>query len=362
MANLLETLLQGAVARDDGAALAVPRRPFPTGPRQVFDLFAAMGATASIGGLARGLDFREVDARLATFALLGRWPTAAEMAALPDPYVPGQHVRLLLRSVEFRRGLAARMLAAFPEKRRLLFVRLPRCAGQSTLERLAQLHPMPPAGLARHDVATFMPRVGACAARFDSSATLAASAPGMKAFLAPGGEADDTLQWRGTEPACRPGDLMFAILRPPREAALSQVNAALAALQAGDARPAQRFGKLPTREDEAAWRALGRDMLSEVVSRNPVCHALGDGTAAGALAACRCVPIQLVGLARYDEWARVAIGPATVAKRIASDPIMRREDLAEDLAGFVAEDEAFYERFATVMDANPLPYVLGSAL
>lgn len=366
MTNLLETLLQGAVERDERPPLAISRRPYPASARQLFDLFAAMGATASVGALTRGLEQRQADPRLATFAMLGRWPTAEELAAVPDPYVPGQHVRSLLRSQEFRRGLAARMLAAFPEKRRLLFVRLPRCAGQTTLEQLEALHPMPPTGVGGGNAA-LMPRIGICAARFDTTTTLSAWAPRMAAFVTPGGmapgEADDNLHWQGAEPAFRPGDLLFAILRPPRDLACSQVNAALADLQAGES-PAlrQRVGTLPPAGNVAAWRALGRDLLGDIVTRNPVCHALGDGTAAGALAACRCVPISLVSLGRFDEWARVAIGPVAAVKRIASEPILRREDVADVAAEFVAEDEALYARFEAAMVGNSLPYVLGSAL
>jgi hypothetical protein len=55
-----------------------------------------------------------------------------------------------------------------------------------------------------------------------------------------------------------------------------------------------------------------------------------------------------------------------VQKQIASEPILRREDLSAQeggvLAGLVAEDEVFYGRFEAVMGATPLPYVLGSAL
>jgi hypothetical protein len=266
------------------------------------------------------------------------------------------------------------MLAAFPEKRRLLFVRLPRSAGQATVDHLEGLHPVPPAfigGRDYRDAAVFMPLIGACANRFDITTTLAVCASRMATFVTPGGLAsdqnDDGLQWRGVEPVFRPGDLMFAILRPPRDVALSQVNAALAALgsdEASVARPLrQRFGRPPPAGKATAWRALGREMLGEVVARNPVCHALGDGTAAGALAACRCVPIQLVGLGRYEAWARVAIGPWEAPRQIGGEAMLRREDVAADvLTELVAEDEVFYGRFEAAMAGNAVPYVLGTAL
>jgi hypothetical protein len=51
-----------------------------------------------------------------------------------------------------------------------------------------------------------------------------------------------------------------------------------------------------------------------------------------------------------------------VQKQIASEPILRREDVADVVAEFVAEDEALYARFEAAMVGNSLPYVLGSAL
>src|SRR5580658_7199818 len=134
MASLLESLLEGPVQREDKHRLSVTKRPFPERPRDVFDVFAAMGRTGSLEGLLRGIDFRLADPRMVSFAVLGRWPTWQELTDLPDPYKAQQHLRRLVLGEEFRRGVAARMLMAFPEKRRLLFVRLPRCAGERAIE------------------------------------------------------------------------------------------------------------------------------------------------------------------------------------------------------------------------------------
>jgi hypothetical protein len=374
MANLLETLLQNPVTPDEKKRLSITRRPFPQRPRDLFELFAAMRTTASMEGLLRGVDLRQADPATAVFAVLGRWPTPQERAALPDPYRPAQHLRQLVLSDEFRARLAARLFAAFPEKRRVLFVRLPRCAGQRMLDAIAALHPLVPFGLEDRkyrDPTVLVKLLGGIAGLFETTSTLAVALPRLAPFVATGAGDASPLRWRNAEPACRTGDLLFTVLRPPRDLALSQVNAALAALRAGDtaALPPHvqaRLGTLPAPGNIAAWRGLGLEVLPDIVTRNPVCHALGDGTAASAMAICASVPIQLVGLARLDEWARVALGPAEPPKYIAAAPILRPDDLPagarETLDSLTAEDRDLYYRFESKFAAGTLPSVWGSAL
>lgn len=376
MANLLESLLEGSVQRSDKHRLTVSRRPFPERPRDVFDAFAVMGHAASLEGLMRAFEFKHADPRMVAFAALGRWPTWQELTDLPDPYKPQSHLRRLVLGAEFRRGLAARMLLAFPEKRRLLHVSLPRGAGARAVETMSTHHPVLPLDLDENrfrDHNVLMPAIGAFANLFETTRTLAVSLPAMAAFVTPGrpGTELSALHWDSAQPPCRVGDLLFAVLRPPRERALSAVNAALHALRAGDglALPAPlrgRIGPPPEGTNLGAWRNFGRALLPEIVSPDPVCRALGDGTAAGTLEACACVPIQLVALPRFDEWARVAIGPMETPRRVSPEPILRAEDLAaaerDMLDGRTAEDRAFYARFDAKLSAGTLPAVAGPAL
>jgi len=371
--NLLESLLEAPVERGDKRRMSVTKRPFPERTRSLFEVFAVMGRTASVEGLLRGIDFKLIDPRMVCFAVLGRWPTPQELADLPDPYRPQGHLRRLVLGREFRRAVAARALLAFPEKRRLLFVRLPRCGGERVVETMNAHHPVLPLeldGNAYRDHNVLMPAIGAYANLFESTRTLAVSLPAMAPFVS-SPKQESALNWDGAQPPCRVGDLLFAVVRPPRDLALSQVNATLHALRAegAPALPAlmrDRVGPPPAGKNLAAWRNFGRALLPEIVSTNPLCHALGDGTADGAIQACACVPVALVALARLDEWARVALGPMDTPRRIYPEPILRAEDLGAHERDFVdsstAEDRVFYARFDTKLSAGVLPWVAGAAL
>jgi hypothetical protein len=215
-----------------------------------------------------------------------------------------------------------------------------------------------------------MPAIGVHANMFETTRTLAIALPSMAPFVSTGKE-DSALHWDGAQPPCRIGDLLFAVVRPPRDLALSQVNATLHAMRAGGAPPLpamirDRVGPPPEGKNLGAWRNFGRALLPEIVSTNPICHALGDGTADGAIQACACVPLQLVALARLDEWARVALGPMDTPRRIFPEPILRAEDLAPNEREIVdsrtAEDRDVYARFDAKLSAGALPWVAGAAL
>jgi len=374
MANLLESLLATTVERTDDRRLTVTKRLFPNRPRELFDMFAVMGVTASMEGLLRGIEMKLAEPRAATFTVLSRWPTNAELAEITTPYRAQPHLRRMIKSVEFRQNLAARILTVFPERRRILFVRLPRCAGETVMQALDAHHPVLPLDTADdrfRDSDELARTLGKLLGRFDITSTIGVALPALAPFTTPG-TGDGMLRWHSTEPVARPTDTIFCVLRPPRDLALSEVNALLTELRA-DPRAAMlpaalrdKVGRLPEHGDIAAWRGVGRTLLGEVVSFNPVCRALGDGTADSSVAACARIPMQLVGLARYGEWARVALGPTDAPARIASEPILRPDDISgrdrEKLEGLVAEDEKFYRRFAAKFEASVLPSVMGEAL
>jgi hypothetical protein len=374
MANLLESLLSTKVERTDDRRLTVTKRLFPNRPRELFDMFAVMGVTASTEGLLRGIEMKLAEPRAATFTVLARWPTSEEVAEFATPYRAQPHLRRMIKSLEFRQNLAARILMVFPERRRLLFVRLPRCAGETVMQALEAHHPVLPLDTADdrfRDSDELARTLGRILGRFDITSTIAVALPALAAFTTPG-TGDGLLRWHSAEPVARPTDTVFCVLRPPRDLALSEVNALLTELRAAPqaamlpASLREKIGPLPSGNDIAGWRGVGRKLLGEVISVNPVCRALGDGTAARALENCARLPIQLVGLARYGEWARVALGPMEEQGRIAAEPILRRDDLTprdrELLDGCIAEDDIFYRRFEAKLTANVLPAILGPAL
>ena len=373
MPSMIENLIGTGIRRPDQKRRLPTRRPLPVRPRDLLELFAALGDAASLRALFLSADFREAEPRNLAFAVLSRWPTEEQLAALPDPYAPEAHLRSLLLGREFRKTLLRRICDAYPERRRLLYVRIPRCAGADFLRATGPLHPFFPAELAtwaRGDGHVFTAALGTYLARFNTSKTIMAALDNQAGFAsAPSlGGREAALPWTLNPPPYRAGDRLFAILREPVSLILSLANAVLARLQgdasADDARVAAmraRLAPLPGMDDRAGWRRVGQAVLPLLEVRNPICTALGDGTAAGALGLCRVTNVELADLSRYKDWIKYSWDTEAEPPALNAARVLTRDDLSRD---FVLEDLVFYERMAAALAARDefTPWVYGSAL
>jgi hypothetical protein len=379
MPSLIETLISGAVVRKDKASLTVIKRPPPTRLRHVLEIFAAMGSAASFQGLRRAIDLRVADPQTMIFAVLGRWPTTEELAAFQPSteYAAPDHLVTLMQSPEFRTQLPRRTCDAFPERRRLLFIRIPSSNGTRVMATLDSKHPVLPLNLAtpRFDnPARLAKTLGHVFGRMNASNALAIVQPTMAAFTtypAADRAAKDSLNWAVDTPACRTDDLLFALIRDPTERALAYTNATAAAFRAGDRPipPAIRRhaqlpeGRAPEAFTKSEWQNLGRALLATTLLKNPVCQALANGTAAGAAAACRRVPIHLVPPEQFGIWGRSALDTIPADPTPPAPPVLAADDLtAADRAAIddaTAEDAIFYDLVRRRVKETGLPATLG---
>jgi hypothetical protein len=345
----------------------------------LLELFAAMGTTASFQALQRSIDFAGADPLTMTFTVLGRWPTHEEAAAFRSPYPAWQHMHALLRSDEFRALLPRRTCEAFPERKRILFVRMPRSAGAHVIATLDGKHPMLPLDLAHgryRDPTLLAQTLGHVFARMNNSNALAMVQDSMAAFVdEPQNQltGPDPLAWHAGPPPCRSGDVLFAIIRDPAERAMSQVNATLRALRGGqDVAPAL-IARLGDRleQDRAAmspakWRDIGRVLLAARLARNPVCHALGDGTAEGALRACARAPVTLVPPSGYRIWGRSTLDTIPPDPAPPEPALLRAEDLTQPdrdhIAAATQEDRLVFDRLMARLKLTELPAAPGREL
>lgn len=365
---MIETLIGSGIARPDEKRIVPSRRPLPTRPRDLFEVLVVLGGQASIPSIMEACDLRQTDPRHVTFITLSRWPTRQELEAQPDPYVVRPHLRSLLTGEEFRASLIRRICDAYPERPRQLYVRIPRCAGEHFIQTVQPMHAIIPDGLDRwkqNDQNRFIPALGQYLGGFNLTRTIMIVLPRMHPFVqaeapAATGSYDETLRWTFNPPPRRPGDRLFTIIREPTGLVLSEVNAILTALQAppaGDSKAIgawrTRLGKLPPATDAAAWKALGRKIIETLPLRNPICHALGDGTAEGALQASRLSDIEIADLTLYHDWIKYTWDVEPEQAINTSSPILTPDDLdqqtSERLAGMIGQDLIFYARIKTLL-------------
>ena len=118
--------------------------------------------------------------------------------------------------------------------------------------------------------------------------------------------------------------------------------------------------------DAADPSAMAGRILAQWPARNPICTALGDGTAEGALALCRVANVALVRIDHATSWLHTALGCEPLPASDVSRPIVRLEDLsAEDraeVAARSAEDRVFYDKFAAAFDKGGVTAIGGAKL
>jgi len=382
MTSLIESLIGDPVFRKDTKRILPVTRPLPERPRDLLEVFSAMGGEASRISLLRALDLRGGTPAWLIFVVLNRWPTMAELRALEGEYDARKHLSALIFSTEFRRLLAQRILSAYPEKIRLLYVRIPRCAGSHFLTIARIMHPVFPPELAAptpRPGPAFFPTLGLLLARFLSTRTVMLEQPRLapyyqpSAFVPESAGAAGSLPWTMANPPYRTGDRLFTIVRDPEAIILSQVNAIIEALRAcATDEPADithwrtRLGDLPADTDAEAWVSVARRLLANFSDADPICHALGDGTTQGALEACAVTNIEIADLSRYEEWITRTWENKPQPPALASAAVLPREALtAKDrdrLAALTVQDRPLYARIRACLDGAELSSIKGLQL
>ena len=101
----------------------------PTDLRSTFELFRFYRPEIGLQQLLRNSDVSQMSPRQIYQAVHDRAPETLEEALAPPDYDPIAHFVSAVSSKEFQTEIAGRLLRAFPEKRRLFFVHIPKTAG-----------------------------------------------------------------------------------------------------------------------------------------------------------------------------------------------------------------------------------------
>lgn len=331
--------------------------PAPTMPRHTLDLFALFDRRQGLYNLLSQIDFGNQTARQTDFAALGSPIPTLE----PNPWDalhPRDRLYDLLMSDEFWTNLMPTLLNAFPEKKRLLFVHIPKCAGSDLSYNLAFRYPSFPYGLAS-------PLPAAPHIVFESLASVVRSLPFSDKIFVRG---HVNLGDYEKHQLVRPCDHVFTILRDPIEIAISGVNYVLTRLrvdaEAGsfkaDSQSWLQVLRLPGNPGHIAGlspASLGRQILREkkIVMPNSMCLWLGGGTVSDVMTRLATHSVEVTTTQRYNAWLKQHWSINSSSRQNESTKFLTRDSLSsEDLDYLVdisSEDDQLYRMVGERLDA-----------
>jgi hypothetical protein len=340
------------------------KRAAPVDLRETFLLFSFYRTEFGLPGLLLDLDLSAVDPRQVYYAVHGRPPETAEHAIPPGDYSALHAFVHALSSDEFRSEIVPRFLAAFPEKRRLLFIHIPKCAGSELSARLVARYPAVNSQLALREWLTVEQFLLAIK-------HLVLEAQISDSILVVG---HNTLENYRAWNAIRYQDRLFTVVREPLETMISQINYVLTRmfLDESKAGPDSRGWRQTfeiTKTGEAMSKAemieLARRVMRHegVVPANIMCRYLGNGTAADAIERVVINHVEITDLQRYDDWCRVRWGIDRHTKSNVSTRYIGVEDLSsadlDHIAAATAEDSALYARVQDRLARSNAPSIIG---
>jgi hypothetical protein len=331
--------------------------------REVFQMFAFYDSGRGIDGVLERFDFARRSLWRFQRVVLGAVPPHERPAVDVDP---SDYVKQLLCSDTFRRNVLERLLEAFPEKRRLLFVHIQKCAGTDLTDLLSQRYFTVVGTL--DDSRWF-----SIDQRFAYLRDLVLAAPFVDAFFVRG---HVRLRYYVNRKLVRPGDQIFTVVRDPIDIVISAVNYRLTRLvmdplgQQTDTRlwladlGLQRF---PADAGPNELRGFAKQILRtpSVVPDNMLCQMLGSGDSKSSLGFIVSSNIEITDVTRYGTWLRERWGAASVrANR--SRPFWTAATLdPEDrtlIEAKTTEDRVLYATLMKHLDATGRSFISGQAL
>ncbi len=324
----------------------VAKSTFPATPREMFHILADYDRSIGLESLLERLDYRDLSFQQIYWSALGRAPTENEGVASSSEAAARELLPNLLRSAEFRNKVVSLILQAFPEKKRSLFIHIPKCAG-SSLKVFLQQH---------RNFLDLTLLTGGFLAEPDFF-------EGLREFHARA-QASDTVYLGGhlrlsevmSEGMIRSGDFVYTTIRDPQALMLSWIGYLVSLLKCdpGGTRPDTKeilarhaSARAPAFSSkdwiiEFARSAIRDDVL---IPPNPICLYLGRGECQSALDNCIASGIEIVPTVNFNDWvaqkwgvlpSRVNVGEDQ-GNLLTSDAVLL--DLIQEK---ITEDRRFY--------------------
>jgi hypothetical protein len=341
--------------------------PAPVNPRQLLNLFAFYEAEKGLLSLLERVDCAAMSRRQISACVLGRAPANWQAAIDGENFAPPAELAGMLNSDTFQTAIREIVLGAFPEKRRTIFIHIPKCAGSDLTIELRRHAPLLHYNLARPEATP----------KSEFFATLKDLALGIASAASIAASGHVPLRWYQERDLVRYEDDLFTVVREPRSMIYSFISYILTRLQ--------RFGSAK-RNDIAHWlNAIGMKELAPdpkpeylleigsrllrapaVTSRNMICNNLGRGKAAGAIENAVRTGIEITETTRYSAWKQNKFGFQSEKRTNESLPLYTAElasaadrDFVDEM---VAEDRLVYAKVMAALERHDALSINGTAL
>jgi hypothetical protein len=343
--------------------------PGPYNPRSLFELFTFYSEAGGIEDLLSEIDFAGMSIREIYHSVLGRRPESIKAAQTPAKFNARDHFRGALKSPEFQARALRLLLDAYPDKKRLLFVHVPKCAGTDLRVSLSARYPSFNTGLidphwATHD--QLFLAIHRLVTRLMFSDTLL-----VYGHIRLSTAVDDAI--------VRPWDNVVTVIREPTEIVISAINYVVTRIIRD-----QTSGTYAA--DTRGWlRQLGFDRLSldlstndihylfktmlrtqGIVSKNTICYWLGNGDFKTFVNSVITNNVEITDTKRYSAWLRERWGITRTARSNESVKYVTEDILDQDDRDYIkdltAEDRAAHALIVKALDHRGSTSVFGSEI
>jgi hypothetical protein len=281
--------------------------PAPRGPRALFDLLAWYDERLGLPPLISRLDLDGQKPQSVHYSVFGMLSESLVSPPADGRYYPRDHLNELLLSDEFQTEMLPRLLRAYEEKQRLIFVHIPKCAGTDLSNKLKTRYPWVDFNIMDSDWTT----KDAMLRHLSRLATQIRFADRL--YLCGHGG----LNYYARNHLIRPTDQVFTIVRQPSDVILSQVNYVLTRFwldaERGEVGPDTQewlgligIDMLPPQMSEDFVHQAGMKVLqnTDIVRPNSICYWLAgkDADAQAALDSLIGHDVEVTDTRHYGEW------------------------------------------------------------
>jgi len=342
-------------------------------PKDLAQTFQLLGLYDPKDGLPRLLsriDVANIRPKDVYNAVLLRAPDNVAMATPGQGYDGRRHLQAALESPEFQRSSMRNFLQVFPDKRREIFVHIPKCAGTDLVLNLA------PNRLSFAKVLTLEHWISK-KELFTALSGLVRAAPFYDQVLLYGhvtvGEYVDICGVRST-------DQMFTVVRDPVDLLLSQANYAATRLRQDPGITApdtlevatwlgiQKLQEAPTPD---YWKELATKCLTDrrISQPNRICYYLGKEQVASYERAIEHVvtyDIEVTETSRYRRWLDERWNVQAGSRHNESEKLLTiqeaRRFFPEELRAATSEDQKLYDVIRWVLQKTGKSSTSGSEI